>query len=124
MSTDGDRADRLKELDARIAAAKATRAPPPRKRETKFAGAALAWRLMFELIVGIMIGCAMGYGLDSLFGTLPLFLIVFTLLGFGAGVRVMLQSAQEGQKRMGADAAKTAGQDGTKGAEAPREKGR
>lgn len=124
MSTDDDHADRLRDLDARLAAAKAAQAPKPRKRETKFAGVALAWRLVFELIVGIAIGCAMGYGLDSLFGTLPLFLIVFTLLGFGAGVRVMLQSAQEGQRRMGADAAETAGQDGTKGADAPREKGR
>jgi len=124
MSSDGDPTDRLKDLHDRIEAAKTTQAPPPRKRETKFAGAALAWRLMFELIVGIAIGCAMGYGLDRLFGTLPLFLIVFTLLGFGAGVRVMLQSAQEAQKQLNADAAKTAGQDGTKGVTAPKEEGR
>jgi ATP synthase protein I len=120
----GEPTDELKELEARIEAARAVQAPPPRKPEGKFAGAGLAWRLIFELIVGIAIGCAMGWGLDSLFGTLPLFLIVFTLLGFGAGVRVMLQSAQEGQRRMNADAAKTARQDGTKGADAPREKGR
>jgi ATP synthase protein I len=119
-----DPTDKLKDLEARIEAARAVQAPPPRKPESKFAGAGLAWRLMFELIVGIVIGCAMGWGLDSLFGTLPLFLVVFTLLGFGAGVRVMLQSAQEGQRKLNADAAKTAGPDGSNGAVAPTDKGR
>ena len=44
------------------------------------------------------IGFGLGYGLDVLFGTLPILMIVFTLLGFVAGVRTMLSTAREIQK--------------------------
>ncbi|MEM6624280.1 MAG: AtpZ/AtpI family protein [Pseudomonadota bacterium] len=60
----------------------------------------MAWRMIIELVVSVMVGAAMGWGLDALFGTLPLFLIVFVLLGFASGVRTMLRSATEMQRRM------------------------
>ena len=44
------------------------------------------------------IGFGLGYGLDVSFGTLPILMIVFTLLGFVAGVRTMLSTAREIQK--------------------------
>ena len=55
----------------------------------------LAYRMMVELVVGVVIGVGMGYGLDSLFDTVPIFLISFSLLGFFAGIRVMLQTANQ-----------------------------
>jgi len=100
-SDDRERSERLSKLDRRIAALKQDRAPAPRKPAgDKYAGAALAWRLLFELAAGIVVGFGMGYGLDVLFGTLPVFLILFTLLGFGAGIRVMIQSAGAEQQRL------------------------
>lgn len=54
-----------------------------------------AWRMIIELVMSIVIGGAMGWGLDVVFGTLPLFLIVFVLLGLAAGVRLMLRTAQD-----------------------------
>jgi ATP synthase protein I len=57
-----------------------------------------------RLIVAAMIGAAMGWGLDALFGTLPLFLIVFILLGFGAGIRTVMRSAEELQRKQAAAA--------------------
>lgn len=59
----------------------------------------MAWRMIIELVVSVMIGAAMGWGLDSLFGTLPLFLVVFVLLGFAAGVRMILQAAARMQQK-------------------------
>ena len=41
------------------------------------------------------LGVAIGYGLDWLFGTRPVFLVIFALLGFAAGVRTMLRTADE-----------------------------
>ena len=41
----------------------------------------------------------MGWGFDQRLGTLPLFFIVFGLLGFVAGVRVMLRTADAASKR-------------------------
>ena len=54
---------------------------------------------MTELVVGMLMGLGLGYGLDYLFGTLPIFLIIFTLLGFAAGVRTMMRSAEEVQRK-------------------------
>lgn len=107
-----DEARRLAELDARIAAAHRAAQPAPRTAG-KYAGAELAWRLMIDLLTGVGIGCGMGYGLDSLFGTLPVFLILLTLLGAVAGVRVMMRSAREWQARQARPAAEAPERNGT-----------
>jgi ATP synthase protein I len=62
-------------------------------------GSALGWRMVTELVVGMLVGFAIGYGLDSLFGTRPVFLVIFALLGFAAGVRTMMRTAAEEQRR-------------------------
>ena len=87
-------ADRLKDLEARIEAAKGTE-PVKHHSEEHYSQAQLVWRMVIELVAGIVVGFGMGYGLDYLFGTLPIFLVIFTLLGFVAGVKTMLRSAQE-----------------------------
>ncbi|MEM6744574.1 MAG: AtpZ/AtpI family protein [Pseudomonadota bacterium] len=85
----------LDALEAKIAAARARRAPKPTGVAAKgFKGVELAWRMVIDLAAGIAVGLTIGWGLDVLLGTKPLFIIVFVLLGFAAGVRVMLQSAQ------------------------------
>ncbi len=88
-------ADRLKRLEERIAAARAGRAEPGRGHQKEFTQGSLAWRMVIELVTGMLLGVAIGYGLDALFGTRPVFLVVFALLGFAAGVRTMLRTAAE-----------------------------
>ena len=88
---------KLTELENRIAKMKATTAPQPAKEE-HYTMANMAWRMVIELVAGIAIGFGIGYGLDWLFGTLPIFLILFIGLGFVAGVRTMMRTAQEVQK--------------------------
>jgi ATP synthase protein I len=90
-----DRADRLAELDRRISDARTAGKPKPRADKDKYAAMSLGWRLVIELVISMVIGAAMGWGLDALLGTLPLFLIVMTLFGFAAGVRTMMRSAEE-----------------------------
>jgi len=87
--------DRLKRLEARIAAAKATRAEPQSGHQREFTQGSIAWRMVTELVVGMVLGLAIGLGLDSLFGTRPVFLVLFALLGFAAGVRTMMRTAAE-----------------------------
>lgn len=55
----------------------------------------IAWRMVIELVAGLGIGFGVGLGLDTLFGTRPLLLVVFTFLGFAAGVKVMIRTAAE-----------------------------
>lgn len=89
-----DPAERMRRLEARLAEARARRAPRPPADE-HYSRANIAWRMVTELVAGIGIGLALGLGLDALLGTRPLMLVVFTLLGFVAGVRVMLRTARE-----------------------------
>ena len=93
-----DRDSALRALEARIAQAKERQAPPPRKEE-HYSQAQQAWRMVIELVAGLLIGFGIGYGLDELFGTMPVFLVLFTLLGFAAGVQTMIRTAREYQER-------------------------
>ncbi|PHQ99598.1 MAG: F0F1 ATP synthase subunit I [Marinosulfonomonas sp.] len=96
--------DRLNKLSERIEAIKRAGEPKP-KVESKVGQAHHAWRMIIELVVGIGMGVGIGYGLDVLFGTMPWFLVLFTLLGFAAGVNVMLKTAKELQENNAADQA-------------------
>ncbi len=93
----------LAELEARINAAKAVKAPE-RQHHDHHSAAGAAWRMVIELVVGLGMGFGIGYGLDHLFGTIPIFLILFTLLGFAAGVRTMMRTAAEIQEKAARDA--------------------
>jgi ATP synthase protein I len=64
--------------------------------------------MVTELVVGMLLGLGIGWGLDALFGTRPVFLVVFALLGFAAGVRTMLRTADEVRHKRG-EAALTRG---------------
>lgn len=96
--SDDDQKQRMAQLEARIEAVKKAQAPKPRVDE-HYSQANLAWRMVIELVAGLGIGFGIGYGLDSLFGTLPILLVVFTMLGLAAGVKTMLRSAQEIQEK-------------------------
>ena len=51
--------------------------------------------MVTELVAGLGIGFGIGYGIDVLLGTMPIFLVLFTFLGFAAGVKTMMRTAQE-----------------------------
>lgn len=87
--------DRLKALEEKLQKVKG-KAPPPQTNTAKgFSQGEVAWRMVIELATGIMLGSAIGYGLDVLFGTLPVFLVIFSLFGFAAGIKTMLGTARE-----------------------------
>ena len=95
--TDPDEKQRMEQLEDKIANAKAVHRPQS-QIEDHHSQAHAGWRMVTELVAGLLIGFCIGYGLDSLFGTLPIFLVLFVLLGFAAGVKTMLRSAQDIQR--------------------------
>ena len=107
--------DRLSELDRRIARLKAGQENAKPHVEEHYSQAHLGWRMVIELVAGLLIGFGMGYGLDSLFGTLPIFLVLFTLLGLAAGIKTMMRTAREFQQQPAA--ATTAGTETEGGAD-------
>ncbi|WP_306151702.1 AtpZ/AtpI family protein [Roseovarius sp. MMSF_3281] len=102
--SDPDQRKRLEELESRIAKLR-HKEPPKAHQEEHYSQAQQAWRMVIELVTGLMIGFGIGYGLDSLFGTIPIFLVLFTFLGLAAGVQTMMRSAAEMQKANMAEAA-------------------
>lgn len=91
---DDDLARRRRELEAALATKRP--AGPARDEGAKTSGMAgfgNALRLSSEFIAGIVVGAGLGWLIDRAAGTSPWGLIVFLLLGFGAGVLNVLRSA-------------------------------
>ena len=86
----------LRELGKRLDDAQAKRAagakrPPPTQL-------GIAFRFATELVAALLVGGALGWGLDWLFGyfgihTRPVFLIAFFVLGAVAGIRNVMRAA-------------------------------
>ncbi|MEN8710513.1 MAG: AtpZ/AtpI family protein [Paracoccaceae bacterium] len=89
--------DRLKELEQKIKAAKGDDAQSdPQAKD--YRGAELGWRMVTEMVTGILLGGGIGYAIDYYAGTSPLGLIVFIFLGFAAGIKTMLNTAKAHQE--------------------------
>ncbi len=91
---------RLGSLDRRLSEYKGTRKAgtdhDERVSENAAARAsalARGFRLSSELVAGVVVGAAIGWGFDYLLSTSPWGLIVFFLLGFAAGVVNLMRVA-------------------------------
>lgn len=82
----------LERFDARLEAVKAKHAP---KVDDASDGTILgmAWRLSTEIIVAVLVGMGLGYGLDLFFGTKPWMMLVGVGFGFAAGIMNVMRSA-------------------------------
>ena len=70
----------------------AKRAPPSQSN--------IAFRFATELVAALIVGGGLGWGIDWLFGhfgihTRPVFMVVFFVLGIGAGIRNVMGAAKE-----------------------------
>jgi ATP synthase protein I len=87
--------ERLRALEARISKVKGAARPEKTQTVKAFSQGEVAWRMVIELVTGMLLGLSIGYGLDHVFGTQPIFLVIFAMLGFAAGIRTMLGTARE-----------------------------
>ncbi|SDF42161.1 FoF1-type ATP synthase assembly protein I [Limimonas halophila] len=86
---------RSRDLDKRIAAAKERQHGGPRGKRGNLAssGIGFGFRLVSELVSALAVGVAIGLGLDKWLGTMPLFLIVFFVLGATAAFMNVIRLA-------------------------------
>ena len=87
---DEDRADRSA-FDQRLQQARTRQGLDPTPPATDATGPdasamAVFFRVGVELVSALLVGLAVGWGLDRLLGTKPLFLILFVFLGGIAGI--------------------------------------
>ena len=101
--------DRLQALEKRLQQVKGKEPPPKTNTVKGFSQGEVAWRMVIDLATGIVLGAGIGYGIDVLAGTLPIFLIIFSLFGFAAGIKTMLGTARELAEKTAAKAAKDKG---------------
>lgn len=81
--------DKSDELSKKIAEAKEQRRAAPENMEQKLTEydekTSFGMRVGIELFAGVMVGAIIGYFFDKVFGTMPICLIVFVILGAFAG---------------------------------------
>jgi ATP synthase protein I len=94
-SSSGDRDSFNKRLKA-MASTIAGRDAPGRSRSAAYH---FGFRLATDLLAGVLGGFAIGWGLDYLLGTSPWFLLVFILLGMGAGILNVIRAATSMEAR-------------------------
>ena len=80
-------------FEERLAAAKLANAPPP-GAASRGSAMGMAFRLSTDLVSAVVVGGAIGWGLDWLLGTGPWLLLVFFFLGIAAGILNVIRTAQ------------------------------
>lgn len=92
-SSEADLARRLDRLSHELEAERQERAAAERPSRSGSADYGRAFRLASEFVAGVLVGAALGWGLDKVAGTSPWGLIGLLLLGFCAGVLNVVRSA-------------------------------
>jgi len=84
---------RLQELEERLKKARGQREVPHEEAPPSKLG--VAFRLVTELLAAVIVGGALGWGLDRVFGTAPILFFLLFFLGVAAGFFNVLRTARE-----------------------------
>ncbi|MGE0850741.1 MAG: AtpZ/AtpI family protein [Hyphomicrobiaceae bacterium] len=105
---------RISELGARLDKVKAqhhAEAEAELDAEMRGRGMAYGMRMAAELVAAVIVGGAIGYGLDRWLGSTPWLFLLFFVLGFAAGVLNVVRAYEKMQKEI---MARTGGRIGSK----------
>ena len=93
MAEDDRDERRLAELEERLQKARGPQ--EVRQEETSQSKMGVAFRLVSDLLAGVIVGGGIGWALDRLLGTSPFLLIVMFLVGVAAGMRNVIRTARQ-----------------------------
>ena len=89
----------LHEISTRLEIAKKKIKKNERKLESRNAASlGKALKISTELVAAVVVGTTMGYILDSWFGTKPLLIICFFMIGVAAGIMNVFKAAKRMEK--------------------------
>ena len=88
-----EKSNDLKALEERLSTAKAKHSKSDTEENVDGSILGMAWRLSTELVVAVLVGAGLGFGLDKLFNTQPWLLVVGLGFGFATGIRGVLRVA-------------------------------
>ncbi len=91
--------DNLKEFNERLRHAQEAIKEQDRKIAGKGTAYSLGFRIATDLVVAVLAGLGIGWGLDKVLGTSPWFLLVFMPLGIAAGIGNVIRVAKSDEAR-------------------------
>lgn len=65
-----------------------------RRHAAAHSAAGIAWRMFADLLAGILVGFGLGWLMDGVFDTRPLFMVIISLLGMASGIHLALRTAR------------------------------
>jgi ATP synthase protein I len=93
---------RLHDLEGKVRDARSRHELPSSEAQDRGSAMGQALKLSTEMIAGVAVGGFIGWALDRLFGTAPILMVVFLILGAAAGILNVIRSAQRRQAAAGA----------------------
>jgi len=93
MSDHSPDPEKLRDLESKLRKARGRKRIPQEDRPPSKLG--IAFRLSTEFVAAPFVGGAIGWGLDRLFGTSPVLLLVMFCFGIAAGFRNLIRAAKE-----------------------------
>ncbi len=91
--------DRLRGFEERLASAKSSLEAGDTKAGGRGSAYGFGFRLISDLIVGVLAGFFIGWGLDKLLHTSPWLLLIFTPIGMAAGILNVIRAAQSAEAK-------------------------
>lgn len=91
--------EQLKDFNERLRHAQEAIKEQDRKIAGKGTAYSLGFRIATDLVVAVLAGLGIGWGLDYLLGTTPWFLLIFIPLGIAAGILNVIRVAQSDEAR-------------------------
>jgi ATP synthase protein I len=92
---------RLHDLEGKVRDARSRHEPASSASQDRGSAMGEALKLSTEMIAGVAVGGFIGWALDRLFGTAPILMVVFLILGAAGGILNVIRSAQRRQAEAG-----------------------
>ena len=89
-----EKPDKISELSKKILLAQ-RKGLSIKEHSTSKKNVSYVWRMVLELVIGMLLGFGIGFSLDKWLETTPLMIIIMSLFGFAAGIRTMMMTANE-----------------------------
>jgi ATP synthase protein I len=98
MTRQDDKRDRLDTLEKKLSASR-QRHQPEEQGRANASMLGLAWRLTIEMLAGIGVGGFIGWWIDKVLGTEPIFMLLMLVLGMGAGLMNSVRTVAEMRRK-------------------------
>ena len=99
MAPQDSKRDRLDTLEKKLSASRQRHQPEDNQSRANANMLGLAWRLTVEMLAGIGVGGFIGWWIDKVLGTEPIFMLLLLALGMGAGLMNSVRTVAEMRRK-------------------------